>query len=61
VSLSLRTWLTLSYVFVALLVVLLVSALANGVLEASFRRYVSEGLEKRNGQVADLIGGRYIC
>ncbi len=35
---SLRTRLTLSYVLVALLCVVMVSALANGVLEGSFRR-----------------------
>lgn len=52
---SLRARLTLSYVFVALVCVLLVSALANGVLESQFRRYVRDSQERRNRQVVDLI------
>jgi signal transduction histidine kinase len=58
VSLSLRTRLTLSYMFVALLCILLVSALANGVLEGQFRRYVRETRESRNRQLAQLIGAQ---
>jgi two-component system sensor histidine kinase BaeS len=54
---SLRTRLTLSYVLVALLCVLLVSALANGVLESEFRRYVRQGQEKAARRVAELVGG----
>lgn len=54
---TLRTRLTLSYVLVALLCVLLVSALANGVLESEFRRYVREGQEKAKMRVAELVGG----
>lgn len=53
---SLRTRLTLSYVLVAMLGVLLVSALANGVLETSFRRYMEESLARRAQQVAGLLG-----
>ena len=52
---SLRARLTLSYVLFALLCVLLVSALANGVLESQFRRYVRDSQEKRNRQVVDLV------
>jgi len=55
---SLRTRLTLSYVLVALLCVLLVSALANGVLETEFRRYVREGQEKAARRVAELVGSQ---
>ncbi len=55
---SLRTRLTLSYVLVALLCVLLVSALANGVLESEFRRYVRQGQEKAARRVAELVGGQ---
>ena len=55
---SLRTRLTLSYVLVALLCVVMVSALANGVLEGSFRRYVSESLENNARQVVALIGAQ---
>jgi signal transduction histidine kinase len=55
---SLRSRLTLSYVLVALLCVLLVSVLANGVLESSFRRYVRDGLEKSARQVVAQIGAQ---
>jgi two-component system sensor histidine kinase BaeS len=55
VSTSLRTRLTLSYVFVAFLCVLLVSALANGVLEDRFRRYVREVQETRHRRIAQLM------
>jgi signal transduction histidine kinase len=55
---SLRSRLTLSYVLVALLCVLLVSVLANGVLENSFRRYVRDGLEKSARQVVAQIGAQ---
>jgi two-component system sensor histidine kinase BaeS len=58
VTWSLRTRLTLSYVLVALLCVIMVSALAIGVLEGSFRRYVSEGLENNARQVVALIGAQ---
>ncbi len=44
---SLRTRLTLSYVLVAILCVLIISALANGLLESSFRRYLRGSQEKR--------------
>jgi two-component system sensor histidine kinase BaeS len=57
-SRSLRTRLISSYVLVALLCVLLVSALANGVLEQSFRRYVQSSQETRNRQVADQIADK---
>jgi two-component system, OmpR family, sensor histidine kinase BaeS len=55
---SLRGRLTLSYVLVALLCVLLVSVLVNGVLESSFRRYVKDGLEKSARQVVAQIGSQ---
>ena len=53
---GLRTRLTLSYVLVALLCVLMVSALANGVLESSFRRYVRESQARQVQQVVAQIG-----
>ncbi len=53
---SLRTRLTLSYVLVALLCVLMVSVLANGVLESSFRRYVRESQARQVQQVVTQIG-----
>ena len=43
----------------ALLCVLLVGVLANGMLESQFRSYVLDSQEKRNRQISDLIGGQY--
>jgi len=59
VTWSLRTRLTFSYVLVALLCVLMVSALANGVLESSFRRYVRESQDRQVQQVVTQIGAQY--
>jgi two-component system, OmpR family, sensor histidine kinase BaeS len=56
---SLRARLTLSYVLVALFCVILVSALANGVLENRFRSYVRETQEQRNRQLVDLVGAQF--
>ncbi len=56
---SLRARLTLSYVLVALLCVLMVSVLANGVLESSFRRYVRENQTRQVQQVVAQIGAQY--
>jgi len=55
---SLQARLTLSHMAVALLSVLLGSAVANGLLESRFRAYVSETQQKRNQQVADLVGSQ---
>ncbi len=55
---SLRTRLTLSYVLVALLCVLMVSVLANGVLESSFRRYVRESQARQAQQVVTQIAAQ---
>jgi signal transduction histidine kinase len=49
---------TLSYMLVALLCVLMVSVLANGVLESSFRRYVKDSLEKNAQAVVTQIGSQ---
>jgi signal transduction histidine kinase len=59
VTWSLRTRLTLSYVFVAMLCVLMVSALANGVLESSFRGYVKQSQARQAEQVVTQIGAQY--
>ena len=56
---SLRTRLTLSYLMVALLCVLMVSALANGVLESSFRRYVRDSQDRQVQQVVAQLGAAY--
>jgi two-component system sensor histidine kinase BaeS len=58
VTWSLRARLTLSYVLVAMLCVLIVSALANGVLEGSFRRYLRGTQEKRAQAVALQLGAQ---
>jgi two-component system sensor histidine kinase BaeS len=55
---SLRTRLTLSYVLVALLCVLMVSALANGVLESSFRRYVRDAQGRKAQAFAAQVGAQ---
>ena len=55
---SLRTRLTFSYVLVALLCVLMVSALANGVLESSFRRYARDAQARKAQAVAAQIGAQ---
>lgn len=55
---SLRGRLTFSYVLIALLSVLLVSALANGLLERQFRAYVKVNQEARNRQIAALLAGQ---
>ena len=56
---SLRSRLTLSYVLVALLCVLMVSVLANWVLESSFRRYVRDSQARQVQQVVAQIGSQY--
>ena len=56
---SLRTRLTLSYVLVALLCVLMVSVLANGVLESSFRRYVRDSQSRQVQQVVTQVGAQH--
>jgi len=55
---SLRSRLTLSFALVALACILMVSALANGVLESSFRRYVRQNLAQRAEQVVAQIGAQ---
>ena len=55
---SLRTRLTLSYVLVALLCVLMLSALANGVLESSFRRFLQNSLVQDSRQVVAQMGAQ---
>ena len=55
---SLRTRLTLSYVLVAILCVLIISALANGLLESSFRRYLRGSQERGAQRVALQLGAQ---
>jgi two-component system sensor histidine kinase BaeS len=56
VGATLRTRLALSFAAVALLAVLAVGALANVVLESAFRRYVREGIDAYNRELAGLVG-----
>ncbi len=55
---SLRSRLALSYVLVAVLSVLIVSALANGLLDSSFRSYLRDSQEKRAQAVALQLGNQ---
>ena len=55
---SLRSRLTLSFALVALACILMVSALANGVLESAFRRYVRESQVRQAQQVVSQIGAQ---
>jgi two-component system, OmpR family, sensor histidine kinase BaeS len=58
VTSSLRTRLTLSYILVALLCVLLVSAFANGLLESTFRRFLKDSLAQDSQKVVSLMGAQ---
>ena len=55
---TLRSRLTLSFALVALACILMVSALANGVLESSFRRYVRDSQVRQARQVVAQIGSQ---
>src|SRR5512142_1636565 len=55
VSTGIRARLTISYILVALLSVLLIGALSNGLLESMFRRYVRQTALNRNQSLASLI------
>jgi two-component system sensor histidine kinase BaeS len=56
---SLRSRLTLSFALVALACILMVSALANGMLESSFRRYVRETQVRQAQRVVSQIGAQH--
>lgn len=56
---SLRTKLSLTYVFVALVCVLLLSVLANLLLEKHFKDYVIQNQERRNREVVSLVSQQY--
>lgn len=57
--LNLRARLTASYIFITLISILLVSALANLFLESQFRQYVKENLERQNKQIVDQISREF--
>jgi two-component system, OmpR family, sensor histidine kinase BaeS len=58
-TLSLRARLTLSHVLVAALCILMVSALANGVLESSFRSYVQQNQAHQAQAIVAQLGVQY--
>lgn len=57
--LSLRAKLSVSYIFLALLCILLISVLANIFLEKQFQAYVRKNLENKNKQVVALLSQQY--
>ncbi len=59
-KMSLRTRLSLSYVFIALLCVFFISLASNLYLEKYFREYVIKTQEKRNDEIVSMIGRQYI-
>ncbi|MHB8063999.1 MAG: HAMP domain-containing protein, partial [Ruminiclostridium sp.] len=56
---SLRTKLSISYVLVALIVVLLISVLTNVFVEKHFREYVKQNQEQRNKEIVTTLAGQY--
>ncbi|MFZ5354472.1 MAG: sensor histidine kinase [Bacillota bacterium] len=56
---TLRTRLTMSYIFIALLCVFLISIVSNLYLEKYFREYVRENQEKTNKEIVDMISRQY--
>lgn len=56
---SLRTKLSLSYVFLALLCVFLISILTNVFLEKYFKEYILQNQERKNREVVSLIAQQY--
>lgn len=56
---SLRTKLSLSYVFVAIISVILISALTNIFLDKHFREYVRQNQEQRNKEIVSTLAIQY--
>jgi K+-sensing histidine kinase KdpD len=56
---KLRTRLSLSYVFVALFLVALISLLTNVFLEKQFRDYIMKQQEVKNSDIVNLISQQY--
>jgi len=56
---SLRTKLSLSYVLVALIIVLLISALTNIFVEKHFIEYVKQNQELKNKEIVSTLSGQY--
>ncbi len=58
-KLSLRTKLSLSYIFLALICVLLISILTNFFLEKYFKEYIIQNQEQKNKETVSLINQQY--
>lgn len=56
---SLRTKLSISYVVVALIIVLLINALTNIFVEKHFKEYVKQNQELKNKEIVSTISGQY--
>lgn len=56
---SLRTKLSISYVFVAMLLVAMLSIVANFLLEKQFRKYIIMQQEQKNREIVSLISQQY--
>jgi signal transduction histidine kinase len=56
---SLRTKLSLSYVFIALISVFLISIFANIFLNWQFREYIQKNQEQKNNEIISSIGKQY--
>lgn len=56
---SLRTRLSASYIFLALICILLISVLANIFLEKQFQAYVRKNMVEKNKQIVALLGQQY--
>lgn len=56
---SLRSKLSLSYVFVALISLFLISVISNLLLENHFKDYVIEKQEQGNREIVSLVGQHY--
>lgn len=56
---TLRTKLSISYVLVALIIVLLISVLTNMFVEKHFREYVKQNQELKNKEIVSTLSGQY--
>ncbi|PKM49377.1 MAG: two-component sensor histidine kinase [Firmicutes bacterium HGW-Firmicutes-7] len=57
---SLRTKLSLSYVFVALISITVISVLTNSMLNKQFEVYVKKNIEQRNIEIVSAITNQYV-
>lgn len=57
---SLRTKLSLSYIFLALISILLISILTNVFVEKHFKEYVKQNQEQKNRELVTTLAGQYL-